>query len=196
VEATCISIATATDITKLSHELSSEPTFFGLLSEAVFNKAWDKTQQFEKVDGPTLLAVGTFHTSASRHSLSRRCADELLTGRGQIYWNVDTRTGAAVGNPWHGTNLDLATFIKPKDCSIRNARTLISGIVLCGFGWDPPIITGILHPNPDYPFDRTLLPSIVFGEQSFNFSKGEIISVWPDQPKPKVDLTELPEWRI
>jgi hypothetical protein len=132
-----ISIATATKHTNLRHpEQLGTSGNYGKLTRAVFGKATGKAAQCDQ-DLPTLLAVGTFHTAASRLAMDRFCANSLLTGEAMITWSVDARTGASVGETYQSTNLKYASFIKPGDCSIINARTSISGILLYGFGLIP-----------------------------------------------------------
>jgi len=165
------------------------------LTEPVFDKAWDKSRQCAAMGAPTLLAVGTFHEGGSIHGFNRLCANELLTGRASLRWNIDMRTGEAVGDAWNGTDLEFASFLKPSDCRIQHARASISGILLCGFGHAPPLISGVLHPNADYPFRPEMLPGIMFGEVRVDFAKGDLVAFWPDEPRTKPDLTDLPEWR-
>ncbi|MFL5330228.1 MAG: hypothetical protein ACJ8C4_15110 [Gemmataceae bacterium] len=182
VEATCISIAKATEMTGLAHpyDRQSGPQNYGLLTEAVFDKAWDKSRQCASADAPTLLAVATFHKGASIHGFNRQCANELLTGRGSIRWMINTETGMAVGDAWHGTDLDYASFFKPADCSIRHARMSISGILLCGFGCKMPLVSGVLHPKAQNPFNALQLPGIAFGEVRIEFDSGRLVPRWPD----------------
>src|SRR6266478_21778 len=145
VEVANISIPKATEQSGLPHpEEFGKFRAFGKLTNAVFEKARKKTTQCSQ-DLPTLLAVGTFHTAASYHSMDRLCANSLLTGEPMITWNVDTTTGESVGPTWESTNLKWASFIKPRACSIVNARTSISAILLCGFGRLPASIIGVLH---------------------------------------------------
>jgi hypothetical protein len=180
VEVSNISIAHATKQTNLPHpEEFKIWRSYGRLTKAVFGKATGKATQCGQ-DLPTLLAVGTFHAAASRRALDRWCANSLLTGEPMITWNVDTRTGASLGDAYQSTNLTYASFIKPGDCSIVNARTSISGILLCGFGILPASIIGVLHPQADRPFDPKLLPRIPFGEVRIDHVGKRLVTVWPD----------------
>jgi hypothetical protein len=180
VEVTNISIAKATEQSGLAH-----PAEFGKfrayakLTNAVFEKAQKKTTQCNQ-DLPTLLAVGTFHTAASHLGLDRLCANSLLTGESMISWDVNTTTGESVGPSRLSTNLKYASFVKPGACSIVNARTSISGILLCGFGRIPASIVGILHPQADRPFKPEILPRIPFGQVRINHAAGKLVTQWPD----------------
>jgi hypothetical protein len=180
VEVANISIAKATEQSGLPHpEEFGKLRAYGKLTNAVFEKAQKKTTQCDQ-DRPTLLAVGTFHTAASHHSMDRVCANSLLTGEPMITWNVDTRTGESVGPTWQSTTLKLASFIKPGACSIVNARTSISGILLCGFGSQPASIVGVLHPGADRPFKPELLPRIPFGQVRIDHAARQLVTRWPD----------------
>jgi hypothetical protein len=181
VEVANISIAKATEVTNLPHpEQLGSSRFYGKLTKAVFAKAQGKATQCAQ-DLPTLLAVGTFHAAASRRAMDRFCANSLLTGEPMITWDVDTRTGASVGDTYQSTKLKYASFIKPGDCSIINTRTSISGILLCGFGVRPASIIGVLHPEADRAFRPELLPRIPFGEVQIDYEKHQLTAVWPDE---------------
>jgi hypothetical protein len=181
LEVANISIAKATELTNLPHaEQVGGCRNYGKLTKAVFAKATGKATQC-KQDLPTLLAVGTFHAAASRFAMDRSCANSLLTGEPMITWYVDTRTCASVGDTFQSTNLKYASFIKPGNCSIINARTSISGILLCGFGVFPASIIGILHPEADRPFRPDLLPGITFGEVRIDYTRRQLTPVWLDK---------------
>lgn len=181
VEVANIPIAKATELTHLPHpEKFGDCRAYRKLTRAVHNKATGKAAQCAQ-DLPTLLAVGTFHTAASRQAMGRFCANSLLTGEPMISWDVDAATGASVGETYQSTNLQFASFIRPGDCSIVNARTSISGILLCGFGVFPASIIGVLHPRADRPFRPELLPRIPFGEVRIDRQKRQLTTVWPDK---------------
>jgi hypothetical protein len=180
VEVANISIANATKHSNLAHpEQLGTLRAYGKLTKPVFAKATGKATQCDQ-DLPTLLAVGTFHSAASRLAMDRLCANSLLTGEPMITWTVDTRTGASVGDTYQSTHLKYASFIKPGDCSIVNARTSISGILLCGFGIFPASIIGVLHPAADRPFKPELLPRIQFGQVRIDHVRRRLVPVWPD----------------
>jgi hypothetical protein len=186
VEVANISIDKATELTSLPHPEQPGTINYAKLTKAVFAKATGKATQCDQ-DLPTLLAVGTFHTAASRSAMDRLCANSLLTGEPMITWNVDTRTGLSVGDTYQSTNLKYASFIKPGDCSIINARTSISGILLCGFGLFPASIIGVLHPEADRPFKPELLPRIEFGRVRIDHMRRRLLAVWPDTNEQEFD---------
>jgi hypothetical protein len=187
VEVGNISRAKVTEHTGLPHPEEFEKSRnYGKLTRAVFAKAQKKTTQCVQ-DLPTLLAVGTFHTGASYHSMDRSCANSLLMGEPMITWKVDTTTGESVGAAWQSTNLKYASFIKPDVCSIVNARTSISGILLCGFGRLPPSILGILHPEADRPFKPDLLPRVPFGQLLIDHAARKLVTLWSDDVRATCD---------
>jgi len=178
LEVANISIAKAIEQTNLPHpQQFGSARNYAKLTKAIFAKAQGKATQCEQ-DLPTLLAVGTFHTAASHRAMDRLCASNLLTGEPMITWNIDTRTGASVGDTYQSTKLKYASFLKPGECSIINARTSISGILLCGFGVVPASIIGVLHPEADRPFRPELLPRIPFGEVQIDYEKHRLTAVW------------------
>ena len=183
VEVTCISIATVVEQTRLPHASQSGFLFYGSLNDAILKKSIDKFKQYSGADLPTLLAVGTFH-QVSVIVLSRKFADMLLTGKTSLSFLVDTQAGRAIGNAIQITNGYAAPFLAPG--SLAEVRTSLSGLLLCGFGcdppYDPPHVRGILHPFAARPFDRTLLPDIHFGEVQVDRATGQLCTSWPTDP--------------
>lgn len=180
VEVTCLQIATVVEKTDLPHPF--QPGIaqnYGSLNDAIFEKCRKKTKQCSKVDLPTLLAVGTFHSHASAMCFSKKFADMLLTGTTSLTWFVNKETGESVGDAFQITKLDAASFLKPGSQSICEARTPLSGLLLCGFGFLPPTVLGILHPDPVRSFDRQWLPNIQFGEVQINRATGQLCTCWP-----------------
>jgi hypothetical protein len=178
VEVGCIPIAKVVEETGLPHPFESGARNFRHLNDAIFNKCRKKNSQCSGTDLPTLLAVGTFHFAASARCIERNFADMLLTRETSISWNVNTKTGEGVGEAFLTTKLYSASFLRPEGHSLRDARTSLSGLLLCGFGCIPPNILGILHPCPDRPFNRQLLHDIPFGEVQVNQATGQLCTSW------------------
>jgi hypothetical protein len=87
----------------------------------------------------------------------------------------------AVGEPYQATHLQSAAFIRPtKNINglIEYARNPISAILLCPFGTRPPEILGVLHPNPNYPFNRNILPKVEFCRLKDGYQKGKLEVEW------------------
>lgn len=178
VEATCISIVTVVKQTGLPHPLQPVAQSYGNLNHAIFGKSFKKYRQCSETNLPTLLAVGTFHQSSAL-LMSRKFADMLLTGKPSLSWTVDTETGPGIGEVFQTTGLRSAPFLKPG--SLGGARTSLSGLLLCGFGYSSPYVLGILHPCAARPFDRRLLPGIPFGEVLINQATGQLCTYWPGE---------------
>jgi hypothetical protein len=183
VEVANIPIAKAVAETNLPHPFQSGPRNYRNLNKPIFDKCRKKTKQCSDTALPTLLAVGTFHYQASVICMTRRDADWLLTGETSISFMVNAETGAAVGDTFQTTKLDKASFLRPEpaSCSIREARTSLSGLLLCGFGCVTPNVVGILHPQAARPFDPGMLPGINFGQVIVDHSTGQLRTVWPDE---------------
>jgi hypothetical protein len=178
VEATCLQRATVTENTGLDPSPRGAQDF-GLLTNWIFQKANAKAKQCSGLDGACLLAIGTLHSQASAICFDRFHAEECLTGIPKIEADIDTRTGGMVGEPRNVTNLEKAVPIRPDQSGQRlfeEARKSLSGLLLCGFGCRPSVITGLLHPNPARPFDVDLLPNIAFG--SLRESGGRLHVDW------------------
>lgn len=178
VEVTCISIATAVEQTGIPHPWTPGAYAYGPLNSAIFRKALRKYRQYSNTDRPTLLAVGTFHQAASLF-MSKKFANMLLTGETSISWNVNTETGEGIGDAFQSTELRLAPFFKPE--SLEEARTGLSGLLLCGVGYVTPKVLGILHPLATRPFDKRLLPDVHFGEVQINQATGQLCTSWPTE---------------
>ena len=179
VEVTCISkdVATAkTGIPDESHGLTACRS----LNDAIFSACRGKAGQCGNVDGPALLAVGTFHTFAAMHSFKRPVVDWLLTGEPKMAWNIDMRTGEQVGDDYQVTDFYSAAFLRPdKTQEVGVARSSISGLMLCGLGSDPPRLIGVLHPNPAHAFDPSVLPDVEFGHVELDRQSRRLHVSWP-----------------
>ncbi len=178
VEVSCISIATATAETGLEHLPQGKPGNHGHLNGIISNKCSKKTKQCAAGSLPTLLALGTFHLSASALCIREHIADMLLTGETHPTWNLVASTCQPVGEAYLTTSLRAAPFLRPTGPSIREARTSLSGLLLCGFGYHPPNVLGLLHPQADRPFDRRLLPCVQFGEVVVEHETGKLRTFW------------------
>jgi hypothetical protein len=180
VEVTCISIATAEKESGLSDESHGLIPFnlWGM-AEAVFSKCMKKSPQCENLDGPALVAVGTFHFTAASVGFNKVLLSGLLTGQTKMAWDIDIQTGQQVGDIFQTTELRSAAFLKPDPTQeVGFARCSISGLLLCGLGSLSERCRGILHPNPMRPFDRSLLPDVEFGEVEVARGSGQLRVLW------------------
>lgn len=182
VEATSISIASATDKTGLAHiPVPRKAQSYAPLNNAIFAECCNKTPQCAGLAHPCLVVVCTFHYQASVLCVRDDHLSGLLTGEPLITWDMDLRVGRAVGDPYQSTQLRSATFLKPDDGQPVWARLPISGVLVCGFGCDPPSVLGVLHPEPKHPFDPTLLPSVRMGQVTVDREASMLSIRWPDE---------------
>jgi hypothetical protein len=180
--------------TGLPHHFQPEARNYRDLADAIFKKCGKKNSQCSSANLPTLLAVGTFHVHASYLCMGRRCANTLLTGEPYISWNINTQTGNGIGDAFQTTTLYSASFLQSRAGSIQVARASLSGLLLCGFGSEPPKVLGVLHPLADRPFDRRLLPNIQFGEVQINHTTGQLCTSWPTEAETDGEPADLEDF--
>jgi len=172
VEATCLtkdSIAKSTGFNKMPRPgLHGGP--FALPTERIFYEMCNKTHQLRNLGAACILAIGTLHFQAGAvcfsKPLNKIVAEHLLIGTPQITMKIDPEQGRAISDTYQTTELRDSAFIrfqKTSDGQVEFARNPISAILLCSFGCRPFEAVGALHPNPNYQFDRNLLPNIEFG---------------------------------
>ena len=181
VEVTCLSIEKATELTGLSHLPPPGFTFSGVgkLLPSIFHAAISKTPQCADQDSPVLLAIGTFHWQASHICFERKHLELLLSGDTCLAQSLDTSTGTPVGDTYVGMDLKTATFLKPSPSAwVAHARSPISAILACGLGLNDPVARGGLHPKPDHPFDRNVLPKVEFCRLKPGFENGHLLTEW------------------
>lgn len=179
VEVTNISIEVATEKTALSHSASGKAQHYANLNKTIFNECRQKTRQCVGLDYPTLVAVGTQHFQASCLCIQKDHVEMLLTGESLIAWDMDSRLGRAVGEPYQITRLQKSAFVrKDKQGQMEHARCPVSGMLICGFGCEPWNVVGLLHPNPAREFDRRLLPSIEFCRLASGYEAGTMSTEW------------------
>jgi hypothetical protein len=178
VEVTCIHIETASEKTGLPHPPVRGARFCRNLNSLIFSKCQEKAAQCGPSQGPCLAAVGTFHQWASVSCVAEAQVSQLLTGEAMLGFDVDTNRGVVVGDPYEITHLRAAAFVKPGEREILQARTSLSGILLCGFGVSPPRILGALHPQPLHPFRRELLDRIPFCRLAEGYQSGTLSTEW------------------
>lgn len=177
VEVACITIDTAAEETGLPYPFQPGARNYRHLNDAVFKTCKGKAPQCGNATEPTLVAIGTFHADASVLCFQKKFANMMLCGETSISWLVDTRTGQGVGDTYQTTELYSAPFLRP-DQGLSEARTSISGILLCGLGIAPPRVLGLLHPGAIRPFDQRLLSGIDFGGVQVDRATGRFSTSW------------------
>ncbi len=181
VEVTCITIDAATRCTGLVPNSPIQTYTPKDLTKRIFYEMCNKTPQLRNLDAPCLLAIGTLHDTAGHTCFSRLSASHILTDRPKISVGRDPEEGRAVGDLYLTTNLGHSGFIRAgKDSGdlIEEARKTISAVLLCSFGTRPPRAIGVLHPNPNHTFDRTLLPKIEFCRLAEGYETGLLKVEW------------------
>ncbi|MBN1912151.1 MAG: hypothetical protein JW818_20695 [Pirellulales bacterium] len=180
VEVTCLRIDSVTRHTTLADTpTKGGPQHYGNLNSAIFNEVKQKTPQCAGLDGPALVAVGTFHFHASAICIQKHHIENLLTGDSMISWLVDPKTGGMVGEPYLSTQLKSAAFLKPMGSSdVAEARQPVSGVLVGGFGCKPPNVLGLLHPYANRPFHRQMLDQIDFCQLLRDDTKHTLATKW------------------
>jgi hypothetical protein len=168
VETTCVTIEAATKETGLSDKplRPVKAQYFGLMTGKFLGEICNKIHQCSNLRYPCIIAIGTLHFQAGCVCFNKRAIENILTGTTQITMKVDPKQGYGVGDIHESTSLRDSAFIRFDKTSIGQiecARDPISAILLCPFGSLPTKVIGVLHPNPNHEFDRSLLPKIEFG---------------------------------
>jgi hypothetical protein len=184
VDATCVMKDTATRGSKLddvSH--NQKASFYSLLTETYFKKAGKKVSQFENLNAPCMIAIGTLHFQAGVLCFDKKSAEAILTGKSGVSMQISKRTGGAVGEPYSSTSLESAPFLKARkiicdEPPIQPVWQTVSAVLLCPFGTHPVKCLGILHPKPHYEFDRGLLHRIEFCRLKAGWERGILTTEW------------------
>ena len=179
VEVTCIKSNTMTTATGLDDEFPSTSTTqtFEVPTNAVLRECKNKAKQCSEWDFPVLLFVGTFHSQGSTQFAPRKPAvDWILTGEPSISWDLDFSAEGEAGDTYLTTSGKDAAFL---DEEMKSARKSISGILLAGFGINPPNYCGVLHPEAVRPFDPAVLDRVPFGRLEIDRQANQVSVKWP-----------------
>ena len=181
VEVTCISQEKVTDKTKLADDINAGATYYRPLTKVFWNELCRKVSQCSGLNAPCIVVFGTYHFRGGCLCFNDRKAEEILTGKPYIAMAFDPNKGKAVGEPYQETDLESAAFLRPikkeQGKGIEYARNPISAVLLCPFGTSRPNIVGVLHPNPNFLFDRKLLPKVKFGKLKEGYKTTGILQV-------------------
>jgi len=182
VEVTCVSINKLTNKCGMPPDRPADGGHYPfLLTDVLLGEICNKTPQCSDLNSPCILCVGTLHYNAGSDYFGKLAAMALLTGTPQFATNWNPETGDVVGDPHQITNLRDSAFIrftKKADGIIEYARTPISAVLLCPFVCLPVEVVGMLHPNPNHPFDRALLPKIEFCRLVEGYQNGLLTVEW------------------
>ena len=187
VEVTCITKEAATKRTKLDAEPQidspdSPPIWYQPPISQILEEIRNKTPQCKDLDKPCVIAISTLHFGIGFSCFGdKHVAEMVLTGTPYISWDIVRDAGKASKGYRQTTDLKDSGFIRPRKdrpYSIEEARKTISAVLLCSPRMNPPHATGILHPNPNYFFDRTLLPGIKFCRLVEGYKGGNLLVEW------------------
>jgi hypothetical protein len=184
VEITCITKETATKKTNLDSEppinSNSPAKWYKPPTEQILEEIRNKTPQCKNLNEPCLLAICTLHFGVGFICFSDRIiAESVLTNMPHISGNIGLGSGEILKEHYQATKLKNSGFIrsrKNEPYSIEDARKTISAILLCDF-WGHNTV-GVLHPNPNHSFDRTLLPNIKFCKLAEGYKSGLLPVEW------------------
>jgi hypothetical protein len=183
VEVTCITIDIATKKTNLPPSYPKKPStqYYRLLTKHILGELCNKTPQCSGLEQPCIIAITTLHSRAGASCFRKPVCGDILTGTPQITMDIDVKKGHATGEPYQTTDLRDSAFIrftKKADGTVEYARNPISAVMLCAFGQYPIDIYGLLHPSPNYPFDRALLPKIKFCRLAEGYQNNRLTVEW------------------
>jgi hypothetical protein len=176
VEATCMLRDKVTEKTNLSEEMKA--SYYCRLTWPILRKTVNKTPRCSGVDAPCVVAVGTFHGPAGALCFSENAVEDLLTGTPKLSLNINVERGEAVGGPHQSTELENSAFIKEENGQIVAVRKTISALILCPLAWDRMKAVGVLHPEPNHPFDPSLLPKVKFCKLAEGWKGGQFSVEW------------------
>jgi hypothetical protein len=182
VEVACISIANAENRTSIKNESKRQFAPYNVMgmTEAVFAKCHDKAPQCANLDGPALVAVGTFHELAAMVGFDKMRFSNVLTGKTSLAWNICIQTGQQIGETYNTTEFEKAAFLRHDDVEeVGFKRSSISGVVALSVGTWPIKGIGVLHPNPARMFSTSLLPDFEFGEIEIDRVSKQLRVCWP-----------------
>jgi len=181
VEVTCIMIEAASRETGLQHppDVNGNGGCYKIMTEKIRSEIANKTGQCSNLGKPCLLILGTFHCLAGMVCIDRYCAEMLLTGTPFITWSIGPQGGPSC-EPYQATDLHDAAYIRPNKNgpSLEHCRQPISATVLCRFAERPPKAFGVLHPNPNHPFDLNLMPHVPFCYLKKGYGGGKLAVEW------------------
>ena len=183
VEVTCITIDVATQKTTLPpcYLKSNDAQYYRLLTKHIRGELSGKTSQCAGLKFPCVVAIATLHPEAGRSCFDEYACEEILKSTSKIALDINIQKGRSVGSPYQITNLQNSAFVrftKKNDGTTECARNSISAVLLCPFGRYSLKVKGLLHPNPNYPFDRSLLSGIEFAKLADGYQNGSMNVEW------------------
>lgn len=182
VEVTCITKDAMTRATGLPNEpegsgicSSSSPT------KRVLQEIVRKTKQCANLNAPCIVVVCTLHQWGGMVVTSDIEIQKLLTGEPLIGATLELNSKRFEKLRWISELYGalFARFAKTEEEKIEEARKTISAVLMFAISAKNPwSVKGLLHPNPNHPFDRTLLPEIKFCRLAKEYQTGQLTIEW------------------
>lgn len=164
IEVTSIGIEALTAATGLTNEEGLRD--YRPLTSVMMSRAKEKASQLADLDGARLLFIASLHTLGSCLLFGRSHMEFVLHSTPHLTAPFDQETGEA-GRIRQVVGLRDSSFIKPGTGEVALARKSITGIVGCGFGCEPPVLTAVLHPDPVSPILNWPWKEIQVGRLSY-----------------------------
>jgi len=159
IEVTCLEAEAVATQSVWPNKIAEDGTagWFRMITHMLRTKISSKTAQLSGYDMPRLLAIMSQHIAADI-LLGPHGAEALLTS--------DTKIEVPIGKPIDkvgiATDLKDSVFFRFKNGFIEACKQSISAILLVSIFADKSLVVGVLHPDPQYQFPITLLPSVPF----------------------------------
>lgn len=148
VEVTAMGRSAVTEATGLSAPVGFQD--YRPLTSVIQRRAAAKARQLAELPGPRLLFVATLHSWASGLLFSKAHMKSVLTSSPTLVAPFDSSDGHC-GPIRQVARLEDSAFIRPSEARPQPARRSVTGIVGCGFGCVPPVLTAVLHPDAAFP---------------------------------------------
>lgn len=177
-EVTCLKAESVATQSGLKNEVPQNGSagWFRMITHKLRTKVSSKASQLSGHDYPRILVITCEHIAADA-LLGPHGAETLLTS--------DTKIAVPIGKPIDKvgliTELKDSVFFRSRNGELESCRRSISAIFLINIFTDKLSVVGILHPDPQYEFPISLLPSVPFLR----------MKKWP----PEKNLIEI-EWII
>ena len=159
VEATAISQEAVTRRSGIPTEITGPGGgAIGLLTRNFWRKAGSKTDQLKRHPMPRVLSIVSSHVGAS-----------VLINSATAFWAFTSEEffrheiGKADADPNRYADLKNSVFLElTADEKIVPRRKEISAILLIAVDGAASTVFGMLHPEPEYPFNIEFLPDVPF----------------------------------
>lgn len=131
--------------------------WFQMITHKVRTKAGKKAPQLSGRAIPSILVITCEHV-ASDVLMGPHGAEVFLTGEPRI----EVPVGKPADHVASVTDLKNSLFFDVKNGRVEPGRRSISAVLLVSIFSHESSVLGILHPDPQFPFPMSLLPSVPF----------------------------------